>query len=297
MEINLAIDSFISYCESEKGYSQKTMITYSTALVQFVEYFNLEFKTNPNVNEIETDDIKPFLGFLYDRGLNKNSIRLKISAVKSFFKYLKKKGLVAINPTSVISTPKREQKLPSYLSKNEMEEMLNSIDTNTFDGKRDKALVELIYSSGLRISEVLQLRLTTINFCDAHVKVLGKGNKERIVPIGAKALEAITDYVNFRYKNIFTPNNSLFITKLGKELDAVAAYRIVNKLMQGKSGVKQKSPHTLRHTFATHLLDNGADISSVSEMLGHSSLSTTQVYTHVSIERLKNSYKLAHPKA
>lgn len=297
MEINLAIDSFINYCQSERGYSQKTMITYSTALVQFAEYFNMEFNANPKVAEIETEDIKPFLGFLHDRGLNKNSIRLKISAVKSFFKFLKKKGLVAINPTLVISTPKREKKLPSYLSKNEMEDMLNSIDTNTFDGKRDKALVELIYSSGLRISEVLQLRLTTINFCDGHVKVLGKGNKERIVPIGAKALEAIKDYVNYRYKNIFTPNNSLFITKLGKELDAVAAYRIVNKMMQGKSGVKQKSPHTLRHTFATHLLDNGADISSVSEMLGHSSLSTTQVYTHVSIERLKNSYKLAHPKA
>lgn len=296
MKLNLSIEKFIAYLQVEKGYSHNTIDTYVTALNQFEEFLVEAFGTEIDVTMLDADDISPYLGYLHDRGLKKTSLRLKVSAVKSLFKFLYKKGMIEANPASSVITPKKDKKLPNYMQIKEVEKLLDYFDSDTFEGIRDKALIDLIYCCGLRISEALQLNANQINFSDRMLKVIGKGNKERYIPIGSKTLETIRVYKRLR-ETIANRDNSLFIKSDGNRLDRFTAYRLINHAMKQVTDIKQKSPHTLRHSFATHLLDNGADIRSVSEMLGHSSLSTTQVYTHLSIERLKSAYKNAHPKA
>lgn len=298
MKLNEAINIFLDYCQSEKSFSGKTIESYKTALEQFELYFFELYGENPDITMVDGDDIKPYLGWMHDKGLKRNSLRMKISAVKSFFKFCKKKELIQTNPSACVTTPKKEKRLPSFLLKNEVENLIESFDVSTPEGARNNALVELIYGSGLRISEALNLKIDELDLRSGTIKILGKGNKQRIVPIGKKAIDAINDYIKVR-NNIAGKIlvNHLFIGKSGKKLNASVAYRIINKTMDSVSESKQKSPHVLRHSFATHLLDNGADIRSVSEMLGHASLSTTQIYTHLSIEKLKESYKKAHPKA
>ncbi len=294
-----AISKFLIYCESEKSYSKHTLETYSIALNQFYDFLKEEFQEVPEIEEIQLNDIRPFLGWLADQGKNNKSIKLKISAVKSFFKFCMKKELIETNPTSLIPSPKNEKKLPSFLLKDEIENLLNELNDGSLESMRNIALVELIYSSGLRISEALNLKLNDLNFYDKTVKVLGKGNKERIIPVGEKAIVALKIWMKARlaYLEEKVISNIIFIAKSGNKLNPSVAYRFINKAMNKVTESRQKSPHILRHSFATHLMDNGAEISAVSEMLGHSSLSTTQVYTHVSIERLKEAYKKAHPKA
>ncbi len=301
MELAAATDRFLDYCKYERNYSMQTVKSYNFALNQLAEFFKEEFDAKPDVESIESEDLRIFPGWLHDKGLAKKSIKQKVSAVKAFFKFLQKKEFIDKNNASLLPTPKTEKKLPSYLMKDEVDNLLENLDKNDPVQARNAALIELIYSSGLRISEALQLNLGDINASSKTVKVNGKGGKERIVPIGRKAAEALAFYLELRPKLkkdlIDFPEKALFITKRGKRLCPVGAYNAVKKAMEGFTQAKQKSPHVLRHSFATHLLDNGADIKSVSEMLGHASLSTTQVYTHVSVERLKNAYKLAHPKA
>jgi len=289
---------FYDYCRSEKSFSEKTIESYKTALEQFGEYFNETWGIEADLELVESDDIKPFLGWLHDKGYKRNSLRMKISAVRSFFKFCKKKKLITTNPTSGVATPKKEKKLPSFMLKNEVDELIGNFDLTSPEGARDCALVELIYGTGIRISEALSIKLDELDLRSGTLRILGKGNKERIVPIGRKAIESIQRYTKLRTNlSQSVSGRHLFLGKSGKKLDASVAYRIINRNMAQISESKQKSPHVLRHSFATHLLDNGADIRSVSEMLGHASLSTTQIYTHLSIEKLKESYKKAHPKA
>lgn len=297
MNIEQLIEKFLEYCKSEKNFSLLTIKTYSIALIDFVNYLEDEYKTIPNIEDIETNDIRPFLGYLNDKGLKKNSLRLKIAAVKSFFKFCKRKNFLEINPANSVSTPKKDKKLPNYLTESEVSKLLEQLNTDNPIDIRNGALIELIYSCGLRISEALQINIDSIDIHNLTLKVLGKGNKERIIPIGRKAILKINQYLKIRSEICNTSDKALFINKRGKRIQPKDAYNSIHKAMIGITEIKQKSPHTLRHSFATHLLDNGADIRSVSEMLGHSSLSTTQIYTHVSIERLKNAYKQAHPKA
>ncbi len=296
MNLNTSIEKFIAYLQVEKGYSNNTIDTYITALRQFDEFLTEAFGTEIDVSMLDGDDISPYLGYMHDKGLKKTSLRLKISAVKSMFKFLYKKGLIESNPASSVILPKKEKKLPNYMQVKEVEKLLEYFDGNTFEGIRDRALVDLIYCCGLRISEALQLKINQIDLSNKMLKVIGKGNKERYIPIGSKTLETMRMYEQVR-EHIPNREKALFIKPDGTKLDRFTAYRQINNAMGMVTDIKQKSPHTLRHSFATHLLDNGADIRSVSEMLGHSSLSTTQVYTHLSIERLKNAYKNAHPKA
>ena len=297
MKLSRSIKLFIDYLEQEKAYSKHTLSSYLKSLEQFYDYFKSEFDAEPNIEEIEAEDIRPFLGWLHDQGKGKNSLRLKISAIKSFFKFNYKKEYIKSNPAAAISTPKLEKKLPSFLRKNEVEELIEKFDPMKMIGSRNIALIELIYSSGLRISEALTLKVKQINFQSKQIKVLGKGNKARIIPVGEKALNALKNYLILRKDLGINQLPNLFITSNGKALDQSGAYRMINSAMKGITESPQKSPHTLRHSFATHLMDNGADINSVSEMLGHSSLSTTQIYTHMSVERLKEQYKQAHPRA
>lgn len=297
MEFNNYIDKFLVYCRSERNYSELTVESYRYSLDEFMNYFVETFEEEPILELIEIDDIRPFLGWLHDKGLKKNSLRLRISAVRSFFKFCYKKGFIKFNPAVLISTPKKDKKLPSFMIEKEMNELIGKFDDSNFKGARSLALIELLYGSGLRISEALNLDINSINYEEKCVKVLGKGNKERIVPLSSKSIVALKNYTKLRLLEKSIEKNALFIADNGKRLYQSAAYRIVNKGMLGVTESAKKSPHVLRHTFATHLISNGADIKSVSEMLGHASLSTTQVYTHLSVEKLKESYKKAHPKA
>lgn len=298
MKLTLAYKKFLTYCDVEKNYSLRTISTYAIALNDFYSFLEEYFGEIPELEEITNKHIRAFPAYLLDNNLSKSSLRLKIAAIKSFFKFAFKKDLIEKNPAILIKSPKKEKKLPSYLTEHETNSLIDSIIEKDAISLRNKALIELLYSSGLRISEALNLNFTNIDFSSKSVKVLGKGNKERIVPIGEKAFLALSNYLVARSQ--LKKDNSekaLFLSKKGKRMNPVEAYRVINKLMKQYTEVKQKSPHVLRHTFATHLLDNGADIKAVSEMLGHSSLSSTQVYTHLSIERLKTAYKKAHPKA
>jgi integrase/recombinase XerC len=298
MELYNAIRDFLEYCEIERNYSDKTIESYRLALSQFYDYFKSEYENIPLLEELIPNDVRPFLGYLHDIGLSKSSLRLKMSAVKSFFKFCLKKDLLDNNPASLISIPKKEKKLPSFLLEKEVGKMMNNFNKENPVELRNLALAELLYSSGLRISECLNLNIGDIDQQRKSVKVTGKGNKQRVIPIGSKAIAAINEYSKRREEllnGIF--EKALFLTKDGKRLSPSSAYRVINRAMSGVTESTQKSPHVLRHSFATHLLDGGADIQSVSEMLGHSSLSSTQVYTHISVERLKSAYKKAHPKA
>jgi len=298
MKLSEAIKKFSDYCIVEKNFSEHTLEAYSTALNQFYVYMKEEISENMNIEDIRINDIRPFLGWLHDKGFKKISLKMKMSAVKSFFKFCVKKNYIPKNPASLVHTPKAEKRLPSFLLKNEVSEMMENFDRDDPIQSRNLALSELIYSSGLRVSEALKLDIGEINLSQKTVKVFGKRRKERVVPIGQQALEALIWYLKKRPLLVTdTKETAFFLSRQGKRMTANDAYRTIHKAMLGITEASKKSPHILRHSFATHLLDNGADIQSVSEMLGHESLSTTQVYTHVSVERLKEAYKKAHPKA
>lgn len=297
MKLSEAINLFLIYCSGEKNYSQHTVIAYEHSLGLFYDYMT-EAGSDLDISEIETNDVRPFLGWLHDRGLKKTSLKMRISAVKSFFKFCLKKKYLDKNPSAQVHTPKPDKKLPSNLLQNEVKKMMDSFDPENPLECRNLALAELLYSSGFRISELLNLNVSEINQQQRIVRVMGKGGKERFVPIGEKAIEALNLYLAKRPLLLHdNKEKALFLLKNGKRMTSSEAYRVIHKAMNGVTEISRKSPHILRHSFATHLLDNGADIQSVSEMLGHSSLSSTQIYTHVSVERLKEAYKKAHPKA
>lgn len=298
MKLNEIIDKFLNYCKIEKNYSDKTIISYSHGLELFQEYLEEYIDEEIDIKVLDINDLRPYLGWLHDRGYQKNSLRQRISSVKSFFKYCYKNKIIDTNPAQLLANPKKDKRLPSFLTQNEAAELMDSFDNENPLEVRNKAIIELIYSSGLRISEVLGIKLQDIDMKRLSVRIMGKGSKERIVPIGSKAASAIQDYLKLRPSILGSEQISLlFITSKGKKINPSVAYRIIKRKIAAVSEISKKSPHVLRHSFATHLLDRGADIRTVSEMLGHSSLSATQVYTHVSVERLKNAYKTAHPKA
>jgi integrase/recombinase XerC len=297
MKLQSAIDIFLSKLIEEKNFSEKTRETYSYALKDFYNYFIELYEEEPELKDIETEELRPFLGWLQDKGFSRNSIRLKSSALKAFFKYLFKKEFIETNPASPLSTPKRKKILPSFLTENEMDKLLHNLDGDDFESVRNKFLIQLIYSSGLRISEALNLKFVDFTIVNNSLRVLGKGNKERVVPIGLEAIRQFNIYLKIRKIKGIGNNDFIFIDRNGIKISYSYAYKMIHSSMSGVTEAKQKSPHILRHTFATHLINNGADIRSVGEMLGHSSLSSTQIYTHLSIDKLKDIYQKAHPKA
>lgn len=298
MKLIEAADRFLTWCKIEKSFSEKTIEAYDTALTQFNRFFEDTLDVSPDIENIDLDDLRTYMGELNSRGLKRSTVGMKISAIKSLFNYCTKKHFLESNPAQLLRTPKKEKRLPKYMDKEEIGDVITGIDTSTPAGARDLALIELLYTGGFRISEALAVDTGQIDYLNETVKVTGKGNKTRFVPIGSKARIAIDKYLKLRPQLLNDgANPALFLSKSGKRLSRNAAYRIVRRHMGGRVKTDGKSPHTFRHTFATHMLDNGADLRSVSEMLGHSSLSSTQIYTHVSIERLKSAYQLAHPRA
>lgn len=298
MKFSQALRLFLEYCEIERAYSAHTLAAYSLALEQFADSLKDFYGELPEIETVTANDIRSFPGWLHDIGQGNNTIRMKLAAVKSLFKFCVKREMTPSNPAQLVLSPKHDKKLPSFLQQNEVQELMQQFDCSSAKGLRNAALVELLYSSGLRVSELVSLNTDTINRVERTVRVLGKGNKERIVPIGSRALTSVEAWLAVRHELLQSAKEkALFLSARGLRINAAEVYRIVHKAMMPVTEARQKSPHVLRHSFATHLLDNGADIYAVSQMLGHASLSTTQVYTHVSIDRLKNSYKQAHPRA
>ena len=293
---------FLEYIEREKNYSFHTHVSYSNDLHQFVSFLQKKYPELTDHPEwIDQDIVRAFLAVLLDSGMAKKSVVRKISTLRSFFKFAVRKKFVSSNPMSSIVSPSVGKKLPQFLDEHAVEELLALPDTGEPAGARDAAILELLYSTGMRLGELIGLTENDFNFYEKTVKVLGKGNKERILPFGKKAHHALQQYLTVRNQFIDKVNGEhtdvFFVTSKGKRLYPGAVNIIVKKYLKEVSELRQQSPHVLRHSFATHLLDRGADIFAVKELLGHESLSTTQIYTHVTSERLKKVYQLAHPKA
>ena len=308
---NEYLTEYLDYLKITKNYSFHTVQSYETDLLQFGEYI---FKTETtagkdsgftgkkiNFDTLELNFLKSFIAELsdpssYGKKYSRKSVSRKISVLKSFYKVLAGKKYILKNTAALLIFPKTSKKLPSFLSQREMSELL-SHKYITEISILDKAVIELFYSTGIRLSELIGLKLSSINFKNKTLKVFGKGSKERIVPFGKNAAEAVNNYLKIR--EICNTGNLeyLFLNKNGKKLYPVQVNRIIRKNLSLVTDLKKKSPHVLRHTFATHLLDNGADIRAVKDLLGHESLSTTQIYTHLTPEKLKKVYKQSHPRA
>lgn len=284
------IDKFIRYLQIEKEMSGHTIRNYNIDLASFAEFLGEE-----KIEDVGHLTLRKFLAHLRSKNLDKSSIARRISCLRSFFKFLMREGYIKANPITGLSTPKREKKLPTFLQEDEVAKLLE-VPGDDLMGARDKAILETLYSSGMRVSELTAINNDNIDFIAEVIKLYGKGKKERLVPIGSKALQAIR-----RYHSKLPPKLSakkvLFLNRSGKRLSGRSVRRIVSKYIMKVSKKENISPHTFRHSFATHLLNRGADLRAVQELLGHANLSTTQIYTHVTTERLKDVYDKVHPRA
>lgn len=279
---------FSEYLINQKGYSKYTVKSYMTDLDSFYEYVFKE-----KTSKFDHSFIRKYLNELYDKDYASKTICRHISSLRSYFKYLINEEYIKDNPMLLIGNPKVSQKLPQYLNYNELETLLELPDRSTFLGLRNALILELLYSTGVRVSELVNIKLSDIDLNNNRITVLGKGNKERIVLFGNKANKLIIEYLNKRDNN----SEYLFINKNGTVLTDRGVRYIIDMIVK-KSALKLKiSPHTLRHTFATHLLNEGAELRSVQELLGHESIATTGIYTHVSVERLRKTYLDNHPRA
>jgi integrase/recombinase XerC len=288
--------AFCEYLTHQKRYSPHTINAYKKDLEQFQNYINTTFETT-NFTEVKASCIRSWIVSLMETENSARTINRKISSLKSFYKYLLKNKLTDTNPLLKIITPKTSKRLPVFVGESEINNLLNNVDFgNDYEGIRDKLIIELFYATGTRLSELIELKIPAIDFRNNSIKVLGKRNKERIIPIGKNISNLIKNYLTEREK-LESEETFLFLTKIGKKIYPKLVYGIVNSYLSRVTTINKKSPHVLRHTFATHMLNNGADLNSIKEILGHANLSATQVYTHNTIEKLKNIHKQAHPKA
>ena len=301
------IDLFLESLVTERGYSDHTRRAYRKDLLDFLSFlaesrFAKSDRPQPTpavrLKQIDGIMLRGYLGLLHRKN-KKTTIARKLSAIRSFFKYLQKNGIISENPAELVLTPKQDKTIPVYLSVDEMFRLLDSIQTDSLLGLRNRAIFETLYSSGIRVSELAAMNFSSVDFSAATVQVSGKGNKQRIVPVGQKALAAIKAYRNRlqQQAGLPSPNEGpLFLNRFHTRLSPRSIARILRKLVEAVGLLTPVSPHALRHTFATHMLDAGADLRAVQELLGHRSLSTTQKYTHVSIDRLMETYDRAHPR-
>lgn len=297
------LKTYLNYLENERNYSRYTVTAYAEDLNQFREFLARHFGTQTfELTRVHHITIRNFLGNLLQLGYSKKSAARKLASLRSFFKFLVRRGVLAHNPAVTVLTPKFPKKLPVFLDESSIQRMFSLPDMTSARGLRDAAILELLYSSGIRVSELVKLDLQSIDWANGTLKVFGKGAKERIVPFGKQARDTLKRYLERRseFLSSITDSqemNAVFLSSRGKRIYPEAIYLIVVKYVGRVADLEKKSPHVLRHTFATHLLDRGADIRAVKDLLGHESLSTTQIYTHVSVDRLKRIYNQAHPKA
>ena len=286
------IEKFINYLKVEKNASEHTIINYTIDLKAFALFLG-----DKDIGSIDHLTLRRFLAEMRAKNYAKRTMARKLAALRTFFRFLFREGHIKTNPITAVSTPKLDKKLPKFLDVEQVSRLIMKPDDSTVPGARDRAIFETLYSSGLRVSELVGLDDDDIDFISGVVKVLGKGSKERIVPIGDQALRAIRSYLDKRSVDKVKDKHAVFLNKSGTRLTDRSVRRIVDKYIKLCSIEAKISPHSLRHSFATHLLDRGADLRSVQELLGHMNLSTTQIYTHVTMERLKSVYDKAHPRA
>jgi integrase/recombinase XerD len=295
------IHAFLSYVRVERGLAQNTILAYGRDLKKFAEF--LRKRQKHRVQDVNREDVVDFLSSLYKEKLDSRSVARYLVSLRGIFKYALMDAIVETDPTENLESPKVRNSLPSYLRVEEINKLLEAPDVATPLGLRDRAMLEVLYSTGLRVSELLNLRISDVDMRMGCVRCIGKGDKERLVPIGRKALEAIEQYLAHGRPKFARPssppphNQVLFLTRTGRRLSRVSIWKILHDYGTRLGLRGRLTPHKLRHSFATHLLEGGADLRSVQLMLGHADISTTQIYTHVVEERLKQIYKAHHPRA
>jgi len=286
-------NKFIKYLSAEKRFSEHTITSYSTDLDQFSIFLSEEHQISNEVSEISFQIVRSWIASLLEKGVTPRSVNRKISTLKTYFKFLIRENIILESPMLKIVAPKSKKRLPVFIEENQIENLLNEVEFDEgFIGERDKLIIELFYVTGIRLSELINIKIFDINFSNSLIKVLGKRNKERLIPLSINIVNELQTFV--KKHNL---NNYLFTNLGGTKVYTKLVYRVVKKYIGKISSVSKKSPHILRHTFATHMLNNGADINAIKELLGHANLSATQVYTHNTIEKLKTVYKQAHPRA
>ncbi|WP_066289076.1 tyrosine recombinase XerC [Bacillus sp. FJAT-29937] len=296
--VNNSLKMFIEYLQIEKNYSQYTIEYYQQDINEFFLFINEQ--AIDNLQDVEYSDVRIYLTKLYERRFARKTVARKISCLRSFFKFLVREKIVTENPFALASIPRLEKKLPEFFYEEELNELFNACETETILGQRNKALLELLYATGMRVGECSNIQLNDIDMYLSTVLVHGKGNKQRYIPFGSFAQDALEYYINNGRRSLLTkeaPNDYVFLNSRGRPLTPRGIRHILSKLIERSSLNGKIHPHMLRHSFATHLLANGADMRTVQELLGHAFLSSTQVYTHVTSEYLRNSYLAHHPRA
>ncbi len=283
--------SFFNFLIIEKGLSKNTVKAYETDIKGFIKWINKNNKQS--LLNIKESSVNRYISYLFSLKLKSSSVNRKISSLKSFYLFLQKKKLIRYSPFSEVISPKQEKYLPASMSESEVEKLLNSPDASKEIEQRDKAMIEMLYATGMRISELVNLKITDIDMNRSVIKVMGKGSKERLIPFGESASEALFNYLKIRKDS---SSKEVFISNRGKKITRVAFWQRIKVYLLRENLKISISPHTLRHAFATHLLNRGADLRSVQLLLGHSDLSTTQIYTHIAKQRLGDVLKKHHPR-
>jgi integrase/recombinase XerC len=290
------IERFLNYLKINKGYSDNTTLNYEVDILEFNEYI-IEYKIN--FKTLNYQEIKPYLLKLHNMKYKRSTISRKLSSLRSFYKYLTKENVVYDNPFILVSLPKKEKKLPSFLYYNELDDILHIPDISTPLGLRNRLILELLYATGIRVSELVKIKIKDIDTNQKSIRINGKGNKDRDVLYGDYCKDILNIYLNDGYLRLLNNKKCdyLILNNRGNSITERAIRYIIDKIIDDSAMKKHVTPHTIRHTFATHLLDNGADLLTVQELLGHESLSTTQIYTHITNERLRSVYLKSHPRA
>ena len=290
-------DSFLDYLRYERNYSEKTVLAYGEDISQLREFAQEEIG-DFNPAEVTPELIREWIVSLMDKGYASTSVNRKLSSLRSFYKFLLKKKVVLVDPLRKITGPKNKKPLPSFLKENEMNRLLDDTDFGEgFEGCRDHLIIEMFYATGIRLSELIGLDDKDVDFSASLLKVTGKRNKQRLIPFGDELKEGMLEYVNVRNEQVLESGGAFFVRKNGERLYKNLVYNLVKRNLSKVVTRKKRSPHVLRHTFATTMLNNEAELGAVKELLGHSSLATTEIYTHTTFEELKKVYKQAHPRA
>ena len=290
------IDMFLNYISVERGLASNTIISYREDLESFMDF--LKKQSSIQLSKTTRNDISNFMLQQKDRGLSSSSISRRLAAIKSFYRFLVREKILKVDPTSLIDSPKLWKKIPETLSLNEVDSLLNAPDLRNIQGIRDKAILETLYATGMRVSEAGNLKLDNVNLDIGFLRCIGKGNKERVIPFGKKAIVAVKRYLEVSRPALLKKNESdiLFLSRFGKKISRQSIWKIIQRYTKEAGIKKHIKPHLLRHSFATHLLERGADLRSVQEMLGHANISTTQIYTHINKDRLKSIHRMFHPR-
>ena len=293
MDLDTGRDGFLEFIKYEKRFSNYTLVAYSNDLVQFLNYLTITYEIK-NTSEVNHTIIRSWIVNLMEQKITPRSVNRKITTLKTFYKYLLRQNIVTENPMLKILSPKTSKRLPAFIEKEKMDTLLDGTAFgDNFEGQRNKLIIELFYATGIRLSELINLKQSNVDLYLCQIKVLGKRSKERIVPFNSILKAQIQNYLNTKSD---LNDEFLFVNKSGKQLYEKFVYRLVNTYLSQITTSNKKSPHVLRHTFATHMLNNGADLNAIKELLGHANLSATQIYTHNTVEKLKNIHKQAHPK-